>query len=566
MPQFDEEKQNKKIEELRQKEEEDLARILSGKYGLEYIDLSRTAVNTNALQLIEEEEARTALIAAFARKGNTVSLALKSPHKDETKVAIQKLEDRGYTIVPYMVSTQSLEQAWKRYREISYAVESKAGMLDISGDAIQKTLTELKTLRDAQKKIEEVLGQKKAYRISSILEITLAGALATKASDIHVEPEEDYVRLRFRLDGVLTDILTFDRETYGLLLSRIKLISGLKLNIKNRAQDGRFSVRIDQEDIEVRTSILPGSYGESIVLRLLNPSTIALPMEELGISGQLFSILEREIKKPNGMILNTGPTGSGKTTTLYAFLKRVHSPDIKIITIEDPVEYHLPGVVQTQTSEDYTFGSGLRSALRQDPDIIMVGEIRDSEVAETAVNASLTGHLVFSTLHTNTAAGAFPRLIDLGVNSSVLSSAINIVMAQRLVRNLKPDCRREVKLEGAQRELVDRVLESMPDKQLIPKNTDTVWEPVEENDACGIPYAGRSGIFEAILMDEEIGKQVEMSASAQEIRKAARAQHILTMEQDGILKVLSGTTSLSELSRVLDLERALEDQIEEDPS
>ena len=360
------------------------------------------------------------------------------------------------------------------------------------------------------------------------------------------------MRLRYRLDGVLTDVLSFDIETYGFLLSRIKLLSGLKLNIHNAAQDGRFSVSIEESDTEIRTSVLPGAYGESMVMRILDPSSIAVPLEELGIPENLQKILEHEISKPNGMILITGPTGSGKTTTLYAFLRKIHNPEVKIITIENPIEYHLPGIVQTQTEgEKYTFASGLRSALRQDPDVIMVGEIRDKEVASTAVNAALTGHLVFSTLHTNNAAGTFPRLIDLDINPKIIGSAINIAMAQRLVRKLKDDYKKEVTLEGKDKETIDRILNSIHDKSLIPKNTSTIFEATEDTPSA---YRGRIGLFEAILVDEEIEKLVTENPSEREITRAAKKQGILTMAQDGVIKALQGVTSLSELRRVIDLE------------
>jgi len=354
-------------------------------------------------------------------------------------------------------------------------------------------------------------------------------------------------------------VLFFDRPTYELLLSRIKLLSGLKLNIKNAAQDGRFSVGIGGADVEIRTSVLPGAYGESVVLRILDPKSINVPMEELGIEPKLWEVLNREIKRPNGMILNTGPTGSGKTTTLYAFLKKIHTPDIKIITIENPIEYHLPGIVQTQTEgKKYTFASGLRSALRQDPDVIMVGEIRDDEVASTAINAALTGHLVFSTLHTNTAAGTFPRLIDLGINPKIIGSAVNISMAQRLVRRLKSDYRKEVTLAGHDKDIVDRILDSIVDKSQIPQNTTVVYEPTEDGP---ISYKGRVGIFEAILVDEEIERLISESPSEREIERAARAQGILSMAQDGIVKALQGITSLSELRRIIDLEK-ISDSVE----
>ena len=283
-------------------------------------------------------------------------------------------------------------------------------MLTLSNETIQQMLKKLKTLDDVRVEIGSHAGSKDTHRISRVLEIIMGGALSLGASDVHLEPEEESVRMRYRLDGVLTEVTRFDAATYALISSRIKLLSGLKLNIKNAAQDGRFSIVVNEKEIEIRTSVLPGAYAETIVMRVLDPSTIALPMERLGFDKYLMEIFRLEIAKPNGMILNTGPTGSGKTTTLYAFLRQVHNPGIKIVTIEDPIEYHLPGMVERQVSKDYPFAEGLRSTLRQDPDVIMVGEIRDAEVAATAVHASLTGHLVFSTLHTNDAAGTFPPL------------------------------------------------------------------------------------------------------------------------------------------------------------
>ena len=396
---FDETKSNKRVANLRKKEEEDLASILSNKYGLEYIDLSAVSINTDALQLITEETSKEAEMAIFNKIGKKISIAVRSPNNEKAKNIIKELEERGFIPKLFMVSSTSIERAIKRYADVSFAVETKAGMLDISGEEIQNITNGIKNIDDAKKLVDETLSLKKAHRVSRILEVILGGGLSLKASDVHIEPEESAVRLRYRLDGVLVNITEIDLETYKLLLSRIKLISGLKINLKNTAQDGRFSIKINKGDVEIRTSMLPDAYGESIVMRILNPDTISLSMENLGIEKKLFEVLEKEIGKPNGMILTTGPTGSGKTTTLYAFLKRIQTPEKKIITIEDPIEYHLPGIVQTQTDgENYTFGNGLRSTLRQDPDIIMVGEIRDEDVASTAINAALTGHLVFSTL------------------------------------------------------------------------------------------------------------------------------------------------------------------------
>jgi type II secretory ATPase GspE/PulE/Tfp pilus assembly ATPase PilB-like protein len=382
----------------------------------------------------------------------------------------------------------------------------------------------------------------------------MAGALSLEASDIHLEPEAEFVRMRYRLDGVLHEIFTIDNHTYALISSRIKLLSGLKLNLKDIAQDGRFSIVVDEREIEIRTSVLPGNYAETIVMRLLDPSTIALSMQKLGFDDYFMSILNKEIHKPNGMILNTGPTGSGKTTTLYAFLSAVHTPEIKVVTIEDPVEYHLDGIVQTQVNKDYSFAQGLRSTLRQDPDVIMIGEIRDPEVATTAVQAALTGHLVFSTLHTNNAAGTFPRLIDLGIDAEILGSSINIAMAQRLVRKLCEKCRVATPITGMQKNLVDRLLTEIPHPEDLPKNRDIMWQ-ARGCEACAhIGYKGRVAVVEAIIMDPTIENILRGSPTEREIWIAAKHQHIRSMAQDGIVKVLKGVTSYDELGRVIQLD------------
>lgn len=554
--QFDEDKQKQRLEELRTQEEEGLAEAMAKKYGLPYLDLSVSPTNIDALRIIHEPEAREAEVAPFNVVNKTLYLGIISPENQKTQKTIAELEGRGFKCVLYMVSHQSLEKVWSRYKDLSYAMETKGGALDIENEEIQELTKEVKTAEDIKKSIEMVIAQKKSYRISRILEIILAGAISINASDIHIEPEEKNVRLRYRLDGVLNDILEVDHETFSLLLSRIKLISNLKLNIKDKAQDGRFSIKMNDSEIEIRTSLLPGGYGESVVLRVLNPDAISVSLENLGINEHLLEIIKHELHKPNGMILNTGPTGSGKTTTLYAFLKKVHTPDIKIITIENPIEYHLQGVVQTQTDEEkgYTFLEGLRSALRQDPDIIMVGEIRDNETAEIAVNAALTGHLVFSTLHTNNAAGTFPRLIDLGVNPKIISSAVNIAMAQRLVRKLCEHCKRKAELSEAEQGLIENTLATIKDpKYLAGLDKENIYESVGCEVCNFTGFKGRTAIYEAILTNEKIEAIILQNPSEREINKAAEDQGILNMKQDGIIKVLRGITTLSELARVIDL-------------
>jgi len=551
--QFDEKKQEERLDELRKKEEEQLAQMLAGKYGVGYVDLTSKSIDTDALRLIPEKEARETETAAFKKVNKKLLVAMRAPERDNALQTLKNLEGLGYTVEKYMVSRASLEHAWDRYHDISYATETEAGVLTLSNETIQRMLAELKTLDDVRNQIKSHVSSKDTHRISHALEITMAGGLSLGASDVHLEPEEERVRMRYRLDGVLVEVTTFDFTTYALIASRLKLLSGLKLNIKNAAQDGRFSIVVNQKEIEIRSSVLPGAYAETIVMRILDPTTIALPFEKLGFDKYLMEIFEREISKPNGMLLNTGPTGSGKTTTLYAFLGRVTTPEIKVVTIEDPIEYHLNGIVQTQVSKDYTFASGLRSTLRQDPDVIMVGEIRDAEVASTAVNASLTGHLVFSTLHTNDAAGTFPRLIDMGVNADILGAALTVSMAQRLVRRLCPVCRVTAPITEEHRKTLDPLFKNIPHKDEITAAMDTMYLPKGCEKCGGLGYKGRIAVVEVVLMDREIEACVRKTSSERDIWAAAKHQQIRRMAQDGAVKVLQGVTSLEELSRVVDL-------------
>ena len=552
--QFNEKKQEERLEELRHREEEQLAEVLSHKYGIDYVDLTSKSIDTDALRLVPEAEARSTEVAAFRKQNKVIMLGMRAPERPDALQVVEKIEHLGYQVRRFMVSQLSLAHAWDRYHDISYATETEAGILTLSNATISQMLQKLKSLEDVKVEITTHASSKDAHRISRVLEIIMAGALSLGASDVHLEPEENGVRMRYRLDGVLIEVIMFDSPTYTLIASRLKLLSGLKLNIKSMAQDGRFSIMINEKEIEIRASILPGAYAETIVMRILDPSTIALPMEALGFDKYLMEIFTKEIQKPNGMILNTGPTGSGKTTTLYAFLRQVHSPGIKIVTIEDPVEYHLPGIVQTQVSKDYTFALGLRSTLRQDPDVIMVGEIRDAEVASTAVHAALTGHLVFSTLHTNDAAGTFPRLIDMGVSADILGASLTVAMAQRLVRRLCPHCRETKKIEGEDRKIMDLLLTNIPHADELPENRDSMWIAKGCPKCGGVGYKGRIAVVEVILMDKQIEDCVRSSSSEHEIWKAAKHQNIRRMAQDGAVKVLKGVTTLDELGRVVNLQ------------
>lgn len=562
MSDFQDTSQQNKLDELRKSEAEELAEVLSKKYNLPYIDLSTLSINTDALRIISEEDARASGMAAFKLVGKKVHILIISPNNKNLPGILEKIKEKKYTVELYLGSISSLERAWERYKEISYSMETRAGLIGISEQELTLVLEKTKNIDDVKGLISETIQNNKNQGVSKILEIIIAGAMRIGASDIHIESQDNETRLRFRLDGVLQDISLYSPTINKLILSRLKLISGLKLNIKAESQDGRFSISTTNKQIEVRTSILPGPYGESVVMRLLDPDSIAITLDKMGIEPRLLSILEAEIAKPNGMILVTGPTGSGKSTTLYACLKKVNEPGSKIITIEDPIEYHLPGISQTQVNEDsgYTFLEGLRSALRQDPDIIMVGEIRDKETAKIAINSALTGHLVFSTLHTNSAAGAIPRLIDLEVNAKVISSALNMVLAQRLVRKLCAVCKKETTPTEKEKKIIDSVLETIKNKKndLGDLSSNKIWLPGLGCPECnGIGYKGRIGVYEAIIMDRNIEKLIDTNPSEREIEKEALPQAILNMREDGIIKVLRGITSLEEVQRVVEVSNVL---------
>jgi len=454
-----------------------------------------------------------------------------------------------------------LEKAWSRYGDISYAVKTEKGVVDLSSADLQDLLNELKTLEDAKSILAEAVKSKKAYRISKLIELILYAAYALSASDIHIETFENYARVRFRLDGILTEIVQFDLTTFNRILNRIKVTSGLKLSVKNNAQDGRFTIKLPDLELEIRVSTLPDAYGESIVMRLLDPKSISVPLEKLGFLDYFIDILLKEISKPNGMIINTGPTGSGKSTTLFALLRKLISPEHKIITIENPIEYHVKGITQTQINLDkgYTFLMGLRAALRQDPDVIMVGEIRDSETAKTAVNAALTGHLVLSTLHTNSAFGAFPRLIELGVDPKILATAMNIIVAQRLVRKLCPYCKVEMNAKDKKnQEKMEKIIDIYKNIKNKEKYID-VNKEYKIYEAVGCPkcnhtgYKGRIAVVEGVLMDEQLEELLKTNPTEREIIKNTRHQGILTLKEDAVIKIVKGETSFDEVKRVIDI-------------
>ncbi|KPJ57569.1 hypothetical protein AMJ49_00390 [Parcubacteria bacterium DG_74_2] len=414
----------------------------------------------------------------------------------------------------------------------------------IAGEISFPPKKEIKNILDLKEGVKSSLTK----TTSEILEIILGGAINLDASDAHIEPEEERIKVRTRVDGVLQDVIEVERKIYEGLLSRIKLLSGIKLNITDRPQDGRFSILLGETSIEVRASTLPAEYGESVVLRLLNPKSL-IDLEQLGLRESLLATFKEETKRTTGMIIVTGPTGSGKTTTLYAFLRKIRNPKIKIITIEDPIEYRLEGIVQTQVEpkKGYDFANGLRSIVRQDPDVILVGEIRDIETAKIAIQAALTGHLVLTTLHTNDAAGTIARLINLGIKPYDIGPALNMVVAQRLVRKVCPRC---FKLKEVSEEDLKKFTQALKGIKKIEKRL-KIPEVVSCKFCNFSGYRGRVGIFEIILIDDEMEKFLLREQSIAAFREKAKEKGMITMYQDGLIKVLDKITTIKEVERVI---------------
>ncbi|MBI2123677.1 MAG: type II/IV secretion system protein [Candidatus Wildermuthbacteria bacterium] len=416
---------------------------------------------------------------------------------------------------------------------------------------VKKSIQNIKDLSERLKNTEET-------QVTETFSLFLASALALQVSDIHLESLEENVKARFRVDGILQDIGTIPLKLYESLLSRIKLVSGIKLNVADRPQDGRFSFDMGgTEVIEVRVSTLPSEYGESVVMRVLNPKSL-LTLKDLGLRSDLLELFSKEIKKPNGMIIVTGPTGSGKTTTLYAFLKTVQNPEIKTITIEDPIEYHLEGISQTQVHPEkgYTFASGLAAIVRQDPDVVLVGEIRDGQTAEIAVQAALTGHLVFSTLHTNDAAGTIARMSSLGVQAiGTVASALNLIVAQRLVRKVCGKCSTLAKATKEELQTIREAFLSLTKESLVRLRI-RVPAALKIPQATGClscnntGFKGRVGIFEAIVVDDYMESYILTNPSIGDLRETAQKRGMITMEQDGYIKVVEGITTIQEIQRV----------------
>ena len=435
---------------------------------------------------------------------------------------------------------------------------SQANQMNISQEqfsGIEKSVANISQLN-------KILQEKtqKVENITFFVQIILASSVILNVSDIHFEPEEDKVKIRLRLDGILHNVILLEKPLYSKILSRVKLISGLKLNIANKSQDGRFTFGIasqaKNQEIETRVSILPSEYGETLVMRVLNPKAL-LDIEDLGIRDDLREMFEKEIARPNGMIVVTGPTGSGKTTTLYAVLKKIQNSEIKIITLEDPIEYHLEGISQSQVHPEsgYDFASGLQAIVRQDPDVILVGEIRDFQTGQMALQASLTGHLVLSTLHTNDAAGTIARFQALGIKPNETAPALNLIVAQRLVRVVCLSCKKNVLATPQEKQEIAKEVSLLPDriKDQLKLNLDSLKiakaQGCEQCNNSG--FKGRAGIYEFMAIDDELENFIMTAPSTADLAKKAREKGMTTMKQDGVIKVIQGITTLEEVQKAV---------------
>jgi len=522
--------------------------------GIPFVDLTKEIIDQDILQIVPEPIARKHKIIAFERNGKDLKVAMLNPEDIQTIDFIRKKS--GLKIINCLTSEEGMENILKQY-EKSLKAEF--------GDIINKNSNEV---QDGEEESLQEIAQK--LPIIKIVDTLIKHAILQGASDIHIEPDEKEFRVRYRIDVILHDAMTLPIQVQQGIIARLKVLSNLKLDEHRIPQDGRFKLEKEGQKISFRVSILPIFNGEKIVMRLLNESSKGLTLEQMGVTGRGLEIIHRHIKKPNGMILVTGPTGSGKTTTLYTIMDILNTPEVNISTVEDPVEYRMPRINQTQIypKVGLTFAAGLRALLRQDPDIIMVGEIRDNETMEMAIHSAMTGHLVLSTLHTNSAAGTLPRLIDMGAEPFLLASTINVIIAQRLVRKLCPDCRKEYILSSEEIKNLEgnydmeRIFEviTMEHQAKEEKNSNSKekskWKEIKFYKPGGCEqcskegYKGRVGIYEVLEVDDDMKKMISQKAPAEEFEKAAKAKGMLTMVEDGFAKAAQGMTSVEEILRV----------------
>ena len=534
--------------------EEELMKTEGYILGIPFVSLTDEKIDPEVLKIIPEAIAKSHNIVAFRKKDSELEVAMLDPDDLGTIDFIKKKSN--LKILPRLTTPESIKYVLRQYTKTLQAE---------FGDIIQKEVTGIKALKEQGggqeaegKELERVAEELPVIRIVDTL---LKHAILQRASDIHIEPTEKEVVVRYRIDGVLRDAMVLPRQAAAGIVARIKVLSNLKLDEHRLPQDGRFKIETDEYKYSARVSVLPVFDGEKVVMRLLAEGSKAFSLGELGFRGEALELVQRNLKRPVGMLLVTGPTGSGKTTTLYTSMEILNTPEVNISTVEDPIEYRMPRVNQTQINPKVglTFASGLRSLLRQDPDVLMVGEIRDQETANLAINAALTGHLVLSTLHTTNAAGSIPRLIDMGVEPFLISSTLNLVVAQRLVRKL---CEEKEAYQLSEKDLeelarycnLERVLEALVAEKIIkPKQTLRDIDFFKPKPTADFPdgYSGRLGIYEALPVTESIKELIVQNATSDKIAHQAQSEGMLTMVEDGFVKAAQGLTTLEEVLRVI---------------
>ncbi len=549
-------KRGKKIEDILVAKnfisQEDLIRLEAYILGIPFVNLEKETVSPDVLKIIPEPIARSHNIVAFRKKGKNLEVAMLDPEDLKTIEFIKKKAD--LKILPRLTTPKGIKNVLSQYQESLQAE---------FGEIIKKEAEGIKKVEEKEEVEERAELEKQAQELPviRIVDTLLKHAILQRASDIHIEPGEKEVLVRYRIDGILHDAMTLPLSAKSGIVARIKVLSNLKLDEHRLPQDGRFKIETEDYRYSIRVSILPVFNGEKVVMRLLPEKARGYSLEGLGLRGEALERVQEALRRPVGMILVTGPTGCGKTTTLYSMMEILNSPGVNISTIEDPIEYRMPRINQTQVNPKIglTFASGLRALLRQDPDIIMVGEIRDSETASLAINAALTGHLVLSTLHTNSAAGAVPRLIEMGAEPFLLASTLNLILAQRLVRKL---CEGKEKYKLNQNQLknlakycnlkeIERVLQE--EKILSPKKNlkDIEFFHPKPSKECPEGYKGRIGIFEVLRVSPSLKELIHQGATSDEIQARARKEGMQLMIEDGFVKASQGITSIEEVLRVI---------------
>ncbi|XLQ20655.1 MAG: GspE/PulE family protein [Candidatus Moraniibacteriota bacterium] len=537
------------LKQLKSKGEEDFAVRKAKKAELPYIDLNIIPVANEDVSIISEDDAKKYNIFVFHRIGKMLKLATSTPESTTLQDFITDFETRqGWQTELFVISEASKDKLLRQYKT-AYFIDSIDTMrLTLEGE-------DLEAFEDSLGKLLKLKDNADALPTTEILNILFSGALKLGASDVHIEPQRETVRIRYRIDGVLQKIVEIPEHVYQLLINRIKLMSKMKINVRDLAQDGHFEFMLNPETrVDVRVSTIPGKQFEGLVMRLLRSDSVTVDINSLGLKGKAFEDIQKNIAKNAGMLLTTGPTGSGKTTTLYTLINHIKTPETKIITIEDPIEYQLDGISQTQVAKDrgYTFSKGLRAVVRQDPDVVLVGEIRDDETADVAINAALTGHLVLSTLHTNNAIATVPRLMELGVKPTLIPSATNIFMAQRLVRTLCEHCKESYEPAQETKNTFMKMISliSPKAKLTVPKEIKEIYRAIGCDKCHGTGYKGRIGIFEILTMSNKIEQLILDLASETDMMKEAIEEGFVTMTQDGVLKALEGVTTIEEVMRV----------------